>query len=193
MKSVRFPKVLFLGLIFVLTACQAPGQSPGERIFKPGDVIDGMSLTKGAKDAAPLWTFCSSPQSVGNTTTSDCSVPLISRLAIGHIIMPGDDTLAMLDWSKISWELTIDGQPVDLQSFGTYDFVLPAMSHDPAPVREVFVRFTAWDVVLTNLNPGQHSLQGTARMGNESYIWVVQLSIEATGTPWAGPEIQPNV
>jgi hypothetical protein len=193
MKDVRLPKVLLLGLIFVLTACQAAGRSPTTEMFRPGDVIDGMSLTTGAKDAIPLWTFCSLPQSVGNTTTSYCSVPLISRLAIGHIIMPGENTLAMLDWSKISWELTIDGQPVDLQSFGTYDFAMPAMSHSPAPVREIFVRFTAWDVVLTNLNPGEHTLQWAARMGNESYTWVAHLTIEATGTPWAGPEIQPNV
>jgi hypothetical protein len=162
-------------------------------MFKPGDVIDGMSLTTGANDAIPLWAFCSSPQSVGNITNSKCTVPLIPRLAIGHIIMPGDDTLAMLDWSAISWELTIDDQSVDLQSFGTYDFAMPAMTHRPAPIREVFVRFTAWDVVLTDLNLGKHILQGSARMGNESYTWVVHLTIEATGTPWAGLEIEPNV
>jgi hypothetical protein len=183
---------LYLGLLIFLTACQAVGQSSDDSMLRPGNMIAGMSLETGAKEAPPLWAFCLPPQSLGNTTTSYCSVPLIPRLAIGHIIMPGDDTLTMLDWSDIRWELTIDGQPGDLQSFGTYDFAMPAMSPSPAQVREVFVRFTAWDVVLTNLHPGEHTIQGSARMGNESYLWVVHLTIEATGTPWAGPEIQPN-
>jgi len=192
MNKIRLSQLLYFGLLLVLTACQSVGQR-GE-MFQPGDTIDGMSLTTGAKDAPPLWAFCSPAQYVGNTTTSDCNVPLIPRLAIGHILMPGDDTLTRLDWSEISWELTIDDQPIDLKSFGTHDFVLPAMSHNPSPVREVFMQFTAWDVVLTNLSPGEHTLQGLAQMGTDSYTWVLHLTIKGndlgTGTPWVGPAVQ---
>ena len=190
MNRIRFSKLLYVGLLFVLTACQSAGQSQRSAIFQPGDTIDGMSLTTGAKDASPLWAFCSPAQYVGNTTTSDCSVPLIPKLAIGHILMPGDDALSRLDWSEISWELAIDDQPIDLKSFGTYDFALPAISHDPSPVREVFMHFTAWDVVLTNLVPGQHTLRALARMGTESYAWVINLTIEGPSadveTHWVG-------
>jgi hypothetical protein len=81
-----------------------------------------------------------------------------------------------------------------LQSFGTYDFVLPAMSHHPSPIREVFLKFTAWDVVLTNLAPGEHTLHGSAQMGTDSYDWVIHLTIRGndlgTGTPWAGLRMQ---
>lgn len=194
MNKTRLSKLLYVGLLFVLTACQSAGQSQRSAMFQPGDTIDGMSLTTGAKDAPPLWAFCSPAQYAGNTTTSDCSVPIIPKLAIGHILMPGDDTLTRLDWSEISWELMIDDQPIDLKSFDTYDFVMPAMSHNPSPVREVFVKFTAWDVVLTNLKPGEHTLRGSARMRNDSNTWVIHLTIKGnergTGTPWAGPEIQ---
>jgi hypothetical protein len=193
MNKNRLSQLLYFGLVLVLTACQGAGQGP-KAMFRPGDTIDGMSLTTGAKDAAPLWAFCSPAQYVGNTTIADCTVPLLSRLAIGHILMPGDDALARLDWSEINWELTIDGQPVDLKSFGSYNFVLPAMSHDPSPVREVFVQFTAWDVVLTDLSPGEHTIQGMAQMGSDNHNWVIHLSIEGndlgTGARWAGPEIQ---
>jgi hypothetical protein len=176
------------------TACQVAGQSPSGAMLKPGDTIDGMSLTTGAANAPPLWAFCSQAQYVGNTTTSDCNVPVVPRLAIGHILIPGDDTLTRLDWSEISWELTIDGQPLDLKSFGTYDFVLPAMSHDPSPVREFFAQFTARDVVLMDLSPGEHIIQGLAQMGSDSHTWVIHLTIEGddlgTGTSWAGRESQ---
>jgi hypothetical protein len=194
MNKARLPQLFYFGLLFMLTACQVAGQSLSTAMLKPGDTIDGMSLTTGAKDAAPLWAFCSPAQYVGNTTTSDCSVPMVPRLAIGYILMPGDNTLTRLYWSEISWQLTIDDQPIDLKSFGTYNFVMPAMSHGPSPVREVFVQFTAWDVVLTNLSPGEHTLQGSARMGTDSYTWMIHLTIKGidlgTGTPWVGPEIQ---
>ena len=186
MNKTRLSKFLYVGLLFVLTACQSAGQSQRSAMFQPGDTIDGMSLTTGAKDAPPLWAFCSPAQYVGNTTTSDCSVPLIPKLAIGHIIMPGDDTLTRLDWSEISWELTIDNQPIDLNSFGTYDFVMPAMSHDPSPVRKVLLQFTGWDVVLTSLVPGEHILQGHAQIGTDSYTWVIHLTIK--GNDLAGPQ-----
>ena len=177
MNQNRLLNLLYVGLLVMLTACQA-GHSAASTMIKPGDVIDGMSLTTGAKDAPPLWAFCSPAQYAGNTTTSDCSVPVVPRLAIGHIFMPGDDTLSRLDWSDISWELRIDDHPVDLESFGTYDFVLPAMSHSPSPVREVFVQYTAWDVVLTNLSPGKHTILGLARLGTDNHSWVIHLNIK---------------
>jgi len=177
MNKVRLPKLLYVGLLLMLTACQAAGQPISAQMFQPGSIIDGMSLTTGAKDAAPLWAFCSPAQYSSNSTATDCEAPLLSKLAIGQFLMPGDEPLTRLDWSVIRWELSIDDQPIDLQSFGTYDFVLPAMSHDPSPIREVFVKFTAWDVVLTNLTPGEHTLQGSAHMGTDSYTWIIHLTI----------------
>src|SRR5262245_5514346 len=90
-------KWLAIGLLFILTACQAAGQPTSATMLKPGDTIDGMSLTTGAVDAPPLWAFCSPAQYVGNSTISDCSVPEVPRLAIGHILMPGDEPLVRLD------------------------------------------------------------------------------------------------
>ena len=179
-------KVLLLAVLplFVL-ACGIQGL-PGSAaqlssippMIEPGDKIASMVITTGAEDAPPLWAFCSPAQHLANTTTSDCSVPVIPRLAIGHIIMPGDDTLTRLDWSEISWQLTIDGLPVDLKRFRSHDFVLPAMSHDPSPVREVFVQFTAWNIVLTDLKPGHHTLWFVAQSKLETYTWFVSLQIE---------------
>lgn len=194
MNRNRLSNLLYVGLLVMLTACQAAGQPLSASMFKPGNMIDDMSLTTGAQDAAPLWAFCSPAQYTSNATTADCEVPMLPKLAIGHFLMPGDDTLTRLDWSAIRWELSIDDQPIDLQSFGTYDFVLPAMSHDPSPIREVFVKFTAWDVVLTNLTPGEHTIHGSAQMGTDSYNWVIHLTISgsdlSSGTPWAGSETQ---
>ena len=185
--------LLFVGLLLILEACYPAGKTLGSETLKPGDVIDGMRLTTGAKDATPLWAFCPLGQHTGNTSVSYCNVPVLSRLAIGHIVMP-DDILNRLDWSETGWELNIDDQPIDLRSFGTYDSVLPVMPHNSSPVREVFVQNTIWDVVLTNLSPGEHTIQGLARIGTGSYSWVIYLTIEGSdlgqGIPWIGSDIQ---
>jgi hypothetical protein len=194
MDTVRSSRLLMVGLLFLLTACQVAVQPTSDAMLEPGGVINGMSLTTGAKDAIPLWAFCSPAPSAGNSTTSNCQVPVVPQLAIGQVLMPGDDTGTTLDWSATNWDLRLDGQSIDLKSFGTFDFVVPALSHDPAPVREVFVKVTAWDVVLTNLNPGEHTIQALARMGNKSHTWVLHLTIgadaHATGTRWLGSDIQ---
>ena len=75
---------------------------------------------------------------------------------------------------------SIDDHPMDLSSFGTYDSVLPVMPHNSSMIREVFVQKTVWDVVLTNLNPGEHKIQGFAKVGTDSYSWVIHLTIEGS-------------
>jgi hypothetical protein len=190
MNKIRLPKLLYVGLLVMLTACQATGQPFSAAMFRPGDTIAGMSLTTGAADAAPLWAFCSPVQHSGNSTISDCSVPMIHKLAIGHVFMVADDRLNELDWSELTWELSINDQPVDLDAFGTFDYVMPSMSKSPSPLKEVFKTFTAWDVVLANLSPGQHTIHGLAQTETDSYTWIVNLTIGTDsfgpGIPWTG-------
>jgi hypothetical protein len=194
MNKIRLSKVLLVGLLLILTACQAVAQSPGAAPLKPGDSIDGMSLTTGAADVPPLWVFCSPTHHSGNTTISNCIVPVLPKLGIVQIYMISDNSLRNLDWSEATWQLSIDDQPVDLEAFGTFDYVTPSILRSPSPVREVFKIFTAWDVVLTNLSPGDHTICGSAQMGSESYNWVIHLIIQGnalgTRTPWVRPEFQ---
>ena len=154
-----------------------------------GDEVAGMILTKGAADARPLWLFCASEVS-GNLTTADCRVPPVTNLAIGHVLLPTDEVFSNMDWSELQWELYIDDQYIDLGRFGTYDYLLPTMAPSPSLVHEVFMKFKAWDVVLTNLQPGTHTIDGRVRAESEEYSWTVNLVIE---DPAASPaELQPK-
>ena len=176
-------KVLLLSfnvLLAVLIACQPVGQSMVTSMLKPGDEIDSMVITTGSAKAPPLWAFCSLIQQRGNAITSHCNVPpMLPTLAIGHVFMVADEALTDLDWSEFTWKLLVDEQPIDLDRFGTYHFTMPTMSANPSPVREVFKTITAWDVVLTNLNPGAHMVQGLAQCETDTYTWIVNLRIEA--------------
>jgi hypothetical protein len=177
----RLVPFMIIGLLMTAVglACQSAGQSMDNSMLKPGDEIDGMILSTGAVDAPPLWAFCSS-QEANHVTAASCRVPQMSKLAIGHAFLAPDTIISETEWSELTWKLSVDGRAVKLNEFGTYNYVMPTMAPSPSPVREVFMKFTAWDVVLTDLQPGAHTLQGLVQSDAEEYGWVVDLTIEAS-------------
>jgi hypothetical protein len=139
-----------------------------------------MSLATGVADAPPLWAFCSSSQGSSQTKIMSCHAPVLPTLAIGHIFLLADEVFTDMNWSDLTWELSIDNQAVDLASFETFDFTVPSMAKHPSPIREVFKKATAWNIVLTNLNPGEHTLRFLAQNDTDSYTWLVKLVIDST-------------
>jgi hypothetical protein len=180
MNTNRLSRLSIVAMLFLLAACQAAGQPLSAAMVKSGDAINGMNLTTGAVDAPPLWAFCSNSQEANHIKTFNCRAPVLPALAIGHIFLLADEVLANTDWSDLVWELSMDDQAVDLESFGTFDYVMPSMSKSPSSVQEVFKKATAWNIVLTNLNPGEHTLRFLAQSETDSYTWFVNLVIEAT-------------
>jgi hypothetical protein len=180
MNKARFSQWMLIGLLFVLTACQAAGQPLSAAMSGSGDAVNGIRLEKGAADAAPLWAFCSGAQENTHIRTFHCRAPVWQTLAIGHLFLLADAALLNQDGSDLVWELAIDDYVVDLSSFGTFAYVMPAMPASPSPVREVFARVTDWNLVMTNLNPGEHTLSFRAQSETQSYLWLVQLVIEET-------------
>jgi len=164
----------------VVAACQTVTQPSAIVSLKPGDQVDGMILTTGASDAPPLWAFCSSPQERNHATRVDCRVPQLPNLAIGHTFGVANEALQESDWSAA--ELYLDDIPMDLDAFGTYNFTLPTIANSPSRVREVFRRFTAWNIVLTELKPGKHTLRGLVRTQVNTFTWLINLTIFAQRT-----------
>lgn len=179
MSPGRFLVKLFILVLFTLTACQSTEKFPSKIMLKPGDSIHGMTLTKGAAKAASLWAYCSSPQQNEQMIIAECQIPLSTKLGIGQVFHPMDNALTDLDGSAFTWDLSIDGRSLDLAAFGTYDYVLPTLSHPPCPIREIFVKSTSWDIVLSELKPGTYTLQALAQAETETYTWIMILVIEA--------------
>jgi hypothetical protein len=193
MKTNRLSQLLAVGLLFLLTACGSAAQPLSAAMLNSGDVIDGMTLEAGAADAPPLWAFCAASQENNHIKTFNCSVPVLPSLAIGHIFLLADEALTTLNWSDLAWKLSIDDQAVDLESFGTFDYVMPGMSKSSSPIREVFEKATAWNIVMTNLNPGKHTLRFQAQNETNSFTWFVNLVIESTdGTDISSIPFQPK-
>jgi hypothetical protein len=168
-----------LAMAFLLAWIQTDAQTASAHasMLNRGDEIDGMTLTGGADGARPLWVFCASEESTG-VITADCRVPKMQALAIGHVFLATDSAFSRTEWSELEWELSIDNREVNLEEFGTYDYLLPTMAPNPSLIREVFMKFTAWDIVLVDLQPGTHTLRGTVSSDTEEYGWIVNLVIE---------------
>ena len=168
---------LYLGLLLTLTACQAVGPASSNRMLRPGDTIAGMKLATGAMDAPPLWAFCSPTRQEGNVITCECELPVLPSLAIGNLPFPVNAVADDIEWSALRWALSIDDRPLDLEAFGTYRYVMPVTLKKPSLPPEAVKDFTAWDIVLTNLSPGEHTLYGTAQTETASTLWVIRLTI----------------
>ena len=168
-------------LIAIGVACQPVGPLTNDASLKPGDEIDGMILSTRASESLPLWIFCPSTLEKHGMSI-DCQVPSVPRLAIGHTLGVTDPALQALDWSVLNWELSLDGQPIDLKAFGICEFVWPGLAASPSPIREIFRHTKAWDVVLINPTPGAHTLSGVAYDEAETYAWTVNFTVEASHT-----------
>jgi hypothetical protein len=169
-----------LALAFFLALNQLPARTVDAHVamLNMGDEIDGMTLTSGAKDAAPIWAFCSSEESQG-LTVANCWVPQLPALAIGHVFLPEDHAFSKLEWSALKWALYIDDQLINLDALETYNYVSPILARDLSSMQAVSVESRAWDVVLANLQPGEHIIEGRVRTDVEEYRWIISLVIEA--------------
>ena len=154
------------------------GQSITDAMIEPGDSIGSMVVTTGVEHAPPLGAFCSSSPEGEGSYILDCRAPALASLGIGNIFLYSDEDIGDLEWSDLVWKLSIDGHEVNLESFGTVDYVLPGISQNPSPVRAIFQQGKAWNVILTDLTPGHHTLWVVAESKMGTYTWFVSLDIE---------------
>ena len=178
--------VLFAAMLVVPGVLYA--QEPAAQ---PGDRIGGMSLKTGGSEIVPIWASCVPAFLNPGVTTTECNVPPLPELAIGHGWFSADEALRDSCWQAMTWELYLDGQQVDLNAFGTYDADLPQKGlpgHDPN--EEVITKLRSWDVVLGNPTAGAHTLRSVLHLSQQvddgfhvteagTYELVVNFTVEA--------------
>jgi hypothetical protein len=148
-------------LALFVAACSVPAGRPGSAAaaaaqrLQPGDTLSGMALTTGSSAVVSIWTVCH-PETIPNEqSTTDCSVPA-APLGIGPNLSALPSGPSAAEWGLLEWTLSLDGQPLDLEAFGTFDLVQPHKAQHGA---EAFFVYRGWDVVLAQPTPGQHALQ----------------------------------
>ena len=171
----------------LLLACSKKGapsqlfeQSVAYPLLKPGGKIDDMLITTDMERAIPLWSFCLPTRENEHLITVNCDELSFDKLAIGHTFGVMDLVPEPIDWEELTWQIALDGQPVDLEAFGAYDFVHPDLAPNPSQVREVFRTIRVWNIVLENPAPGAHVLYGRAQSEDETYTWIVNFTVATT-------------
>lgn len=177
--------------MLVVALLAVPGAICAQEAVRPGDTIGSMSLRSGGSEGPPIWAFCSPAFLNPGVTTTECTVPPLPELAIGHGWFSADEALRDSNWQAMNWELYLDGQQVDLDAFGTYDGDLPQTGlpgHDPD--EEVITKLRSWDVVLVNPTAGGHTLRSVVHVSQTvddgfhateagTYELVVNFTVEA--------------
>jgi hypothetical protein len=185
--------------VLVIVTLVVPGvlyaQEPAAQ---PGDSIDGMSLRSGGSEGPPIWAFCVPAFLNPGVTTTECNVPPLPELAIGHGWFSADEALRDSSWQAMTWELYLDGRQVDLDAFGSFDADLPQTGlPDRDPNEEVITKLRSWDVVVGNPTTGAHTLRSVLHLSQQvddgfhvteagTYELVVNFTVEAA--PAALPE-----
>jgi len=139
-----------------------------EPAAQPGDSIGEMVLKTGGSEIVPIWAFCVPAFLNPGVTTTECNVPPLPELAIGHGWFSADEALRDSNWQAMTWELYLDGRQVDLNAFGTYDADMPQTGlpgHDPN--EEVITKLRSWDVVLGNPTAGAHTLRSVLHLSQQ--------------------------
>jgi hypothetical protein len=189
MNAYRFARSLpFLFLAGVLAACAVPGRaaiSPAEvaaaQSLRPGDRLGSMTLTTGSDAALSLWTAC---RPAADGSRRDCRVPA-GPLAVGPSAAALSEMVNQAEWGLLKWSLLIDGRPVDLDSFGTFEFAQPRKALHG---RDALFIYRGWDVVVASPTPGEHTLQASVtrlmhsakELGllNETATWMIDFVVE---------------
>lgn len=170
-----------------------------ETAAQPGASIGEMPLRSGGSEGPPIWAFCVPAFLNPGVTTTECAVPPLPELAVGHGWFSADEALRDSNWEAMAWELYLDGQQVDLEAFGTEEGDLPLAPGQPGydPNKEVIAKLRSWDVVLVNPTAGAHTLRsvmtlsqdadnGFHTMAGGTYELVINFAVEAATLPETG-------
>jgi predicted esterase len=139
-------------------------------MLKPGDKVGDMTvntMTGDEADTAWLGQYCDLSVS-GEFPVSverDCRIPPLTSVHFGLGTPEGV-------WEERKWEVHIDGQPVDLEAFGTM-----VMDFGSGPTR-------MWRLGLQNLTPGAHTLYRriTRNDGSPHVEFMLNLTVASEAT-----------
>jgi len=143
-------------LVFVVVVLGACGKSnpPSTEMINPGDKIGDFLITTGGLEGVKNYWDLGCEESTGR-----CSAPVGTKVNVSWgtyaDASKGEDLETK--WAGSTYDLVIDGRPVNLEAFGYVDF-----DH---PYRD---KIRAWDVVITSDKPGEIELKGTGAPAGET-------------------------
>jgi hypothetical protein len=142
----RHAPLVFLAVLLVSCAAAVPLPADTSKPIEPGDRIGDLLITKGAEgeDVVHLWDL-DCPKQAGAGERYSCKTDVGAKVNVSAGIY--DETFTgKLDsiWADHTYEMSIEGRPVNLKAFGSIDFPHPQV-----------LKMRAWNVVIIAEKPGE--------------------------------------
>ena len=150
--------LIFLALLLAVS-CQATQEDvsqPENGMINPGDTVGDFLVRTGEPgEYIHLW-------ECGGNELDFCKVDAdaIVNISLGIYAEPGEDLDEL--WAGHTYEMTIDGRPVNLAAFGSVDAVHPSVG----PMR-------AWNIVLVPSQPSAVQTNHSVVIGGESSVFEI--------------------
>jgi hypothetical protein len=140
----------------VLASC-----SGNDDKIRPSEKIGKMRVNRyGHVNSAVIWDYCNNSMTAEpGIQTTDCNVPMVSELFVGLGVYGLDERQRDALWEARTWELDIDGYPVDLPAFNIADI--------DSGRRGTKYEARVWRIRLRNLEEGEHTLHYLMHVNQE--------------------------
>jgi hypothetical protein len=105
-------RALAVSVLLFLGGCAEGGLGPGE-------TVGPELLVRGAAEDVSLWDFCDPELQDSGVSERACRVPSVDRLRIGPRLRAASGSELYREWEELEWRVTLDGQALALEEFGT--------------------------------------------------------------------------
>jgi hypothetical protein len=159
MKNIVYLTLIMLSVV-ILGACAKATPQSSDEMINPGDKIGDFLITTGDNESVTFLAniHCPLDQSTG---IKSCELPVGTKLNVSSSIY--DDNLNSgknLDefWSQSTFEILIEGRPVNLQPFGSIDIT-----------HSILGKMRQWNVVIVTDKPSKITVKNSVVVDGESF------------------------
>jgi len=167
-------KLAFLTLIVlfatVSASCAKDSPESVERTINPGDKIGDFLITTGGKDGVAYVStlHCPYDESAG---IESCELAVGTKVNVGVGIYddyPSSGKSLDEYWSEHTYQMVIEGHPVNLEAFGSIDIYHPAVG-----------TIRIWNVVVVTDRPGKITARSTGAVHGDPIDQTAILTFKA--------------
>jgi hypothetical protein len=161
--------VLLVLVVALLGSCAPAALTPADtgKAIEPGDRIGNVTVTKGeGEDILYLW----NGQCIGQSDVEDSCKADVGAKANVSVGVYDETHTGKLDslWAEHTYEMSLEGRPVNLQAFGSIDVPHPLV-----------LTLRAWNVVLIADTPGQVTVHSKGVVHGEPFTQTVTYTFSA--------------
>jgi hypothetical protein len=156
---VRLAPPMFFVLLLVSCASAAPLPAGAGKPIEPGDRIGDFTVTKGDGEGILYrWNGdCSEQTGAEDLVSCKANVGAKANVSIGFYDESFTGKLDSL-WADHTYEMSIEGRPVNLKAFGSIDVPHPQV-----------VKLRAWNVVLLADKPGEVTIHSKGVVDSDPF------------------------